>query len=81
MSCRPKMKAVYFSLRVVVNDANFSRFVPRQGNAEVKTRKRRRVLKSRTFVDDEGCIGTKSRQMIEHFREEHTAYWKDLYLY
>lgn len=26
-------------------------------NSEVKRRKRRRVLKSNTFLDDEGCIG------------------------
>lgn len=27
-------------------------------------RRRRRVLKTRTFVDDEGCIGTESRRAV-----------------
>lgn len=34
------------------------------GNIEGKVRKRRRVLKSRAFVDDEGCIGTESRRAV-----------------
>ncbi|XP_049453380.1 DNA polymerase delta subunit 3 [Epinephelus fuscoguttatus] len=40
-----------------------------QGNSEVKTRKRRRVLKSRTFLDDEGCIVTEKGYESESYSE------------
>ncbi|KAM7379745.1 hypothetical protein PAMP_005275 [Pampus punctatissimus] len=40
-----------------------------QGNSETKTRKRRRVLKSRTFVDDEGCIVTEKGYESESYSE------------
>ncbi|XP_059200720.1 DNA polymerase delta subunit 3 [Centropristis striata] len=40
-----------------------------QGNSEMKTRKRRRVLKSRTFVDDEGCIVTEKGYESESYSE------------
>lgn len=36
-------------------------FSLKRGESEGKMRKRRRVLKTRTFVDDEGCIGTETR--------------------
>ncbi|XP_031148326.1 DNA polymerase delta subunit 3 isoform X2 [Sander lucioperca] len=39
------------------------------GNCEMKTRKRRRVLKSRTFVDDEGCIVTEKGYESESYSE------------
>ncbi|XP_040911345.1 DNA polymerase delta subunit 3 [Toxotes jaculatrix] len=41
----------------------------RQGHSEMKTRKRRRVLKSRTFVDDEGCIVTEKGYESESYSE------------
>ncbi|XP_029379898.1 DNA polymerase delta subunit 3 [Echeneis naucrates] len=37
--------------------------------SETKTRKRRRVLKSRTFVDDEGCIVTEKGYESESYSE------------
>ncbi|XP_041805963.1 DNA polymerase delta subunit 3 isoform X1 [Chelmon rostratus] len=40
-----------------------------QANSEMKTRKRRRVLKSRTFVDDEGCIVTEKGYESESYSE------------
>lgn len=40
-----------------------------QGNSEMKTRKRRRVLKSRTFLDDEGCIVTEKCYESESYSE------------
>ncbi|XP_068590902.1 DNA polymerase delta subunit 3 [Cebidichthys violaceus] len=40
-----------------------------QGNSEMKTRKRRRVLKSRTFLDDEGCIVTEKGYESESYSE------------
>ncbi|XP_039999887.1 DNA polymerase delta subunit 3 isoform X2 [Xiphias gladius] len=39
------------------------------GLSEMKTRKRRRVLKSRTFVDDEGCIVTEKVYESESYSE------------
>ncbi|XP_034412396.1 DNA polymerase delta subunit 3 isoform X2 [Cyclopterus lumpus] len=39
------------------------------GNSEMKTRKRRRVLKSRTFLDDEGCIVTEKGYESESYSE------------
>ncbi|GAA6227887.1 DNA polymerase delta subunit 3 isoform X3 [Lates japonicus] len=39
------------------------------GVSEVKIRKRRRVLKSRTFVDDEGCIVTEKGYESESYSE------------
>ncbi|CAJ1073052.1 DNA polymerase delta subunit 3 [Xyrichtys novacula] len=39
------------------------------GNSEAKTRKRRRVLKSRTFVDEEGCIVTEKGYESESYSE------------
>ncbi|XP_028283492.1 DNA polymerase delta subunit 3 [Parambassis ranga] len=39
------------------------------GNSEVKIRKRRRVLKARTFVDDEGCIVTEKGYESESYSE------------
>lgn len=41
----------------------------RQQSSEVKTRKRRRVLKSRTFLDDEGCIVTEKGYESESYSE------------
>ncbi|XP_019115258.2 DNA polymerase delta subunit 3 isoform X1 [Larimichthys crocea] len=41
---------------------------PSQGNSQ-KTRKRRRVLKARTFVDDEGCIVTEKCYESESYSE------------
>ncbi|XP_076601273.1 DNA polymerase delta subunit 3 isoform X2 [Chaetodon auriga] len=38
-------------------------------NSEMKTRKRRQVLKSRTFVDDEGCIVTEKGYESESYSE------------
>ncbi|XP_070701317.1 DNA polymerase delta subunit 3 isoform X2 [Pempheris klunzingeri] len=38
-------------------------------HSEMKTRKRRRVLKSRTFVDDEGCIVTEKGYESESYSE------------
>ncbi|XP_070830414.1 DNA polymerase delta subunit 3 [Chaetodon trifascialis] len=40
-----------------------------RGNSEMKTRKRRQVLKSRTFVDDEGCIVTEKVYESESYSE------------
>ncbi|KAM9350064.1 DNA polymerase delta subunit 3 isoform 2-T2 [Symphorus nematophorus] len=40
-----------------------------QGNSEMKIRKRRRVLKSRTFVDEEGCIVTEKGYESESYSE------------
>lgn len=40
-----------------------------QGNSEGKTRRRRRVLKSRTFIDDEGCIVTEKGYESESYSE------------
>lgn len=40
-----------------------------QGNCNGKIRKRRRVLKSRTFVDDEGCIVTEKGYESESYSE------------
>lgn len=37
------------------------------GNIEGKVRKRRRVLKTQTFIDDEGCIGTNPDGRFWHF--------------
>lgn len=42
--------------------------IPLQGSAEGRKRKRRRVLKSRTFIDDEGCIGTWGWKWAENLR-------------
>ncbi|KAL6103782.1 pold3 [Pungitius sinensis] len=39
------------------------------GNSEMKTRKRRRVLKSQTFLDDEGCIVTEKGYESESYSE------------
>ncbi|KAM8849978.1 DNA polymerase delta subunit 3 isoform 3-T3 [Spinachia spinachia] len=39
------------------------------GNSEMKTRKRRQVLKSRTFLDDEGCIVTEKGYESESYSE------------
>ncbi|XP_075993678.1 DNA polymerase delta subunit 3 [Genypterus blacodes] len=39
------------------------------GNSEMKTRKRRRVLKAHTFVDDEGCIVTEKAYQSESYSE------------
>ncbi|XP_037643800.1 DNA polymerase delta subunit 3 isoform X2 [Sebastes umbrosus] len=39
------------------------------GNSEMKTRKRRRVLKSRTFLDDEGCMVTEKGYESESYSE------------
>uniref|UniRef100_A0A3B4U463 DNA polymerase delta subunit 3 n=1 Tax=Seriola dumerili TaxID=41447 RepID=A0A3B4U463_SERDU len=44
-------------------------FILQQGSSETKTRKRRRVLKSRTFVDDEGCIVTEKGYESESYSE------------
>lgn len=41
-------------------------FIPQQASSDMKIRKRRRVLKARTFVDEEGCIGMLSIQMIDN---------------
>ncbi|XP_053186509.1 DNA polymerase delta subunit 3 [Scomber japonicus] len=43
--------------------------VAHRGDSEVKTRKRRRVMKSRTFVDDEGCIVTEKAYESESYSE------------
>ncbi|KAI3374655.1 hypothetical protein L3Q82_021226 [Scortum barcoo] len=40
-----------------------------QGNSDMKMRKRRRVLKSRTFIDDEGCIVTEKDYESESYSE------------
>ncbi|CAF97746.1 unnamed protein product [Tetraodon nigroviridis] len=40
-----------------------------RGNSEGKIRKRRRVLKTRTFVDDEGCIVTEKGYESESYSE------------
>uniref|UniRef100_A0AAQ5ZFJ8 DNA polymerase delta subunit 3 n=1 Tax=Amphiprion ocellaris TaxID=80972 RepID=A0AAQ5ZFJ8_AMPOC len=40
-----------------------------QGNSDGKIRKRRRVLKSRTFVDEEGCIVTEKGYESESYSE------------
>lgn len=40
-----------------------------QGNSDRKIRKRRRVLKARTFVDDEGCIVTEKDYVSESYSE------------
>uniref|UniRef100_A0A672JQR3 DNA polymerase delta subunit 3 n=1 Tax=Salarias fasciatus TaxID=181472 RepID=A0A672JQR3_SALFA len=40
-----------------------------QGNPEVKIRKRRRVLKSRNFVDDEGCMVTEKVYESESYSD------------
>ncbi|XP_029931373.1 DNA polymerase delta subunit 3 isoform X2 [Myripristis murdjan] len=40
-----------------------------QENSGIKTRKRRRVLKSRTFVDEEGCIVTEKGYESESYSE------------
>lgn len=40
-----------------------------QSHPEMKTRKRRQVLKSRTFVDDEGCIVTEKVYESESYSE------------
>lgn len=40
-----------------------------QQSSEVKTRKRRRVMKSRTFLDDEGCIVTEKGYESESYSE------------
>ncbi|XP_047445425.1 DNA polymerase delta subunit 3 [Mugil cephalus] len=42
---------------------------PHEGNSNTKIRKRRRVLKSRTFVDDEGCIVTEKGYESESYSE------------
>ncbi|KAM3603880.1 uncharacterized protein V6R79_003415 [Siganus canaliculatus] len=42
---------------------------PRQENPETKIRKRRKVLKSRTFIDDEGCIVTEKGFESESYSE------------
>ncbi|XP_074508352.1 DNA polymerase delta subunit 3 [Sebastes fasciatus] len=39
------------------------------GNSEMKTRKRRRVLKSRQFLDDEGCMVTEKGYESESYSE------------
>uniref|UniRef100_A0A3Q3M050 DNA polymerase delta subunit 3 n=1 Tax=Mastacembelus armatus TaxID=205130 RepID=A0A3Q3M050_9TELE len=44
-------------------------FGNQSGHSETKTRKRRRVLKSRTFVDDEGCIVTEKGYESESYSE------------
>uniref|UniRef100_A0A3B4WWN8 DNA polymerase delta subunit 3 n=1 Tax=Seriola lalandi dorsalis TaxID=1841481 RepID=A0A3B4WWN8_SERLL len=44
-------------------------FILQQDSSETKTRKRRRVLKSRTFVDDEGCIVTEKGYESESYSE------------
>ncbi|KAK5919985.1 hypothetical protein CgunFtcFv8_023830 [Champsocephalus gunnari] len=41
----------------------------RQRDAEMKTRKRRRVLKSRTFLDEEGCMVTEKGYESESYSE------------
>eukprot|EP00064_Thunnus_orientalis_P016387 superscaffoldBa00003237_g16452 len=43
--------------------------VSHPGSSEMKVRKRRRVLKSRTFVDDEGCIVTEKGYESESYSE------------
>uniref|UniRef100_A0A3P8YUX2 DNA polymerase delta subunit 3 n=1 Tax=Esox lucius TaxID=8010 RepID=A0A3P8YUX2_ESOLU len=40
-----------------------------QGRSDSKTRKRRRVLKSHTFVDDEGCMVTEKGYASESYSE------------
>ncbi|XP_042353936.1 DNA polymerase delta subunit 3 [Plectropomus leopardus] len=40
-----------------------------QGNSDMKTRKRRRVLKSRTFLDEDGCIVTEKGYESESYSE------------
>ncbi|XP_044075315.1 DNA polymerase delta subunit 3 [Siniperca chuatsi] len=40
-----------------------------QGHSEIKTRKRRRVLKSLTFLDDEGCMVTEKGYESESYSE------------
>ncbi|XP_037315365.2 DNA polymerase delta subunit 3 [Pungitius pungitius] len=40
------------------------------GNSEMKTRKRRRVLKSQTFLDDDGCIVTEKGYESESYSED-----------
>ncbi|KAM9844482.1 DNA polymerase delta subunit 3 isoform 2-T2 [Aulostomus maculatus] len=42
---------------------------PPRENSEVKVRKRRRVLKSQTFVDEEGCIVTEKGYESESYSE------------
>ncbi|XP_070775391.1 DNA polymerase delta subunit 3 [Enoplosus armatus] len=42
---------------------------PVSHHSEMKTRKRRRVLKSRTFLDDEGCIVTEKGYESESYSE------------
>uniref|UniRef100_UPI003AB0B5B3 DNA polymerase delta subunit 3-like n=1 Tax=Centroberyx gerrardi TaxID=166262 RepID=UPI003AB0B5B3 len=40
-----------------------------QQHSEIKMRKRRRVMKSRTFIDDEGCIVTEKGYESESYSE------------
>lgn len=40
-----------------------------QVNSEMKTRKRRRVLKSRTFLDEEGCMVTEKAYESESYSD------------
>ncbi|CAG5896361.1 unnamed protein product [Menidia menidia] len=47
----------------------FTRVSDFQGNSGTKMRKRRRVLKSRTFVDEEGCIVTEKCYESESYSE------------
>lgn len=53
------------SPKMEVEPVSHSHQVP----SETKTRKRRRVLKSRTFVDDEGCIVTEKGYESESYSE------------
>lgn len=62
-----KTKVVYSSSSLWRN--THGTFIPQQGNSETKMRKRRRVLKSKTFIDDEGYIGMKQNKddhLIQH---------------
>ncbi|XP_054623320.1 DNA polymerase delta subunit 3 isoform X2 [Dunckerocampus dactyliophorus] len=47
--------------------------IPHPGDSQTKIRKRRRVLKSRTFVDDEGCIVTEKGYESESYSENEDA--------
>lgn len=57
--CRSPVQ-IYLTLLKFIYVVAFG-FPAQQSRSELKTRKRRKVLKSRTFMDDEGCMGMKPR--------------------
>lgn len=54
-------------VNVLLMDLPFLLFIFEQASSETTIRKRRKVLKSRTFMDDEGCIGGNEKMKCYFF--------------